>query len=102
MNYQVVSCPYDQQLLQTFVNNQIISQQIDSLLVYCKYSLDGNQHDQSTCPAKIPLNKKKYSIDISSRLIYFDILREHEDECIYRIVPCPNGCLQTNLRQKVS
>jgi hypothetical protein len=28
--------------------------------------------------------------------------REHEDECTYRFVPCPNGCILNNLRQKVS
>ncbi|CAF4281967.1 unnamed protein product, partial [Adineta steineri] len=90
-----IQCPYDQQILQTFVSNHSIAEQIDSLLVWCKYSFKRfqvnsgdikNERDEYGCPVKIPFNKKK----------------EHEDECTYRFVPCPNGCLLNNLRQKVS
>ncbi|CAF1331514.1 unnamed protein product [Adineta steineri] len=88
-----IQCPYDQQILQTFVSNHSIAEQIDSLLVWCKYSFKRfqvnsgdikNERDEYGCPVKIPFNKKK----------------EHEDECTYRFVPCPNGCLLNNLRQK--
>ncbi|CAF3598649.1 unnamed protein product [Rotaria sordida] len=88
-----VLCPYDQQILQTFVNNHIVAEQIDSLLVWCKYAFKKsqitgsdikNERDENGCPVKIPFIKKK----------------QHEDECIYRFVNCPNGCLLNNLRQK--
>ncbi|UJR36621.1 hypothetical protein I4U23_029341 [Adineta vaga] len=88
-----ISCPFDQQILQTFVSNQIIAEQIDWLLVWCKYAFKKNpinmndiknERDEYGCPVKIPFKKKK----------------EHEDECSYRFVFCPNGCLLNNLRQK--
>ncbi|CAF1562167.1 unnamed protein product [Rotaria magnacalcarata] len=88
-----ILCPYDQQVLQTFVSNYIVAEQINTLLVWCKYAFKKNQkagsdmkieRDEHGCPVKIPLLRKK----------------EHEDECTYRLVPCPNGCPYSNLRQK--
>ncbi|CAM2717067.1 unnamed protein product [Rotaria socialis] len=90
-----ILCPYDQQALQTFVSNYIVAEQINSFLVWCKYAfkkspVTGNdmksERDEHGCPVKIPLSRKK----------------EHEDECTYRLAPCPNGCAYSNLRQKVS
>lgn len=59
-HFILVPCPYDQTILQTFVNNYLISQQLNSLLVCCKYALKDNQRDESGCPVRIPLMKKKY------------------------------------------
>ncbi|CAF4289279.1 unnamed protein product, partial [Rotaria sp. Silwood2] len=93
LSFVLVLCPYDEQILQPFVSNHIVAEQIDSLLVWCKYAFikpkitDSNfknERDEHGCPVKIPLIKKK----------------QHEDECIYRFVSCPNGCLLNNLRQK--
>lgn len=103
--FVLVPCPYDQMNSQTFVNNHLISQQLNSLLVCCKYAMKGNHRDESGCPVRIPLMKKK-SVEWSLSLFIISNVRlssrEHEDECIYRFIPCPNGCSQMNLRQKVS
>ncbi len=100
----LVSCPFDQQILQTFVSNYLIAEQIDSLLVYCKYAMKKNERDESGCPVKIPMIRKKSIFSIKKENFFeeFRFFREHEDECNYRFVSCPNGCLQNNLRQKVS
>ncbi|CAF0911073.1 unnamed protein product [Adineta ricciae] len=88
-----VQCPFDQQIVQSFVSNQIIAEQIDALLVWCKYAFKKfpmssndtkNERDEYGCPVKIALKRKK----------------EHEDECPYRFVSCPNACSLNNLRQK--
>lgn len=64
----VVICPYDQQMLQIFVNNHFISQQIDQLLTWCRYGFKSirlnngeikYQRDEHGCPVKISSNKKK-------------------------------------------
>ncbi|CAF5227337.1 unnamed protein product, partial [Rotaria magnacalcarata] len=61
-------CPYDQQVLQTFVSNYIVAEQINTLLVWCKYAFKKNQkagsdmkieRDEHGCPVKIPLLRKK-------------------------------------------
>jgi hypothetical protein len=58
-------CPYDQEILQILVSNLFIAEQIDSLLVWCKYAFKktGNEirteRDEHGCPVKIPLIKKK-------------------------------------------
>jgi hypothetical protein len=85
-----------------FVNNHIIAEQIDSLLVYCKYASKRNERDESGCPVKIPLIKKRLISSKAKKKRICLFFREHEDECNYRFVSCPNGCLQINLRQKVS
>ena len=68
INYIIVLCPYDQQVLQTFVSNHIVAEQIDSLFVWCKYAFKTSQisstnvkyeRDEYGCPVKIPLVKKK-------------------------------------------
>jgi hypothetical protein len=64
----LVVCPYDQQILQTFVSNHIIAEQIDTLLAWCKYAFKKiqitsgdmkSERDEQGCPVKIPFIKKK-------------------------------------------
>jgi hypothetical protein len=97
----LVVCPYDQQILQTFVSNHIIAEQIDTLLAWCKYAFKKIQITSGDMRSE--RDKKEVNLKSSFSLNLFILQsREHEDECIYRFVPCPNGCLLNNLRQKVS
>ncbi len=68
IRFVLALCPYDQQILQTFVSNHIIAEQIDSLLVWCKYAFKKaqvnagdmkNERDEYGCPVRISLIKKK-------------------------------------------
>ncbi|XP_052771409.1 E3 ubiquitin-protein ligase TRAF7-like isoform X2 [Mya arenaria] len=78
------NCPVDGHTLGVVVANIAVSEQIGEMTVYCKYgchlSEDGQTHirDTTRCPAIVKLANR----------------REHEEECDYMPVDCPNnaGC----------
>ena len=81
------SCPIDGKVLlkSSLVSNLAVQGQIEDLHIYCCHGLtrtdseeDLIEIDKTGCPEKIPMGKRS----------------EHEDVCVYAIVPCPNSSNQ--------
>ncbi|OWF34765.1 E3 ubiquitin-protein ligase TRAF7-like isoform X1 [Mizuhopecten yessoensis] len=79
--FRVTHCPIDGQLCDTsqLVVNRIVVGQIEDLLIHCQYGLtetDGDHSpDPSGCQEHIVLGNRE----------------EHEANCVYAPVPCPNN-----------
>lgn len=78
------TCPVDKLILGVVVANIAVSEQISELTIHCKYGCrpldDGQTYvvDPSKCPVTMKMSHR----------------REHEDECDFMPVDCPNhaGC----------
>lgn len=78
------TCPVDGHSLSVVVANIAVSEQIGEMLIHCKYGCKLSEDSQSYVvdPGRCPVTVK-----IANR-------REHEDDCDYMTVECPNnaGC----------
>ncbi|CAH1794412.1 unnamed protein product [Owenia fusiformis] len=76
-----VTCPTDRAQLNILAPNLAVSEQVGGLLIHCRYgcklSEDGSGYvvDSSGCPGTCKLNSRK----------------DHEDNCDYAPVQCPNN-----------
>ncbi|XP_048577065.1 E3 ubiquitin-protein ligase TRAF7 isoform X2 [Nematostella vectensis] len=79
-------CPIDKTALTSsdFVSNLAVKAQVEDLLIFCRHGLTRTDSEESFeiddggCPERITIGRRS----------------EHEESCLYAVVPCPNSSNQ--------